>query len=412
MTPIEQSVVAAIDLDGLISYLCDLVAVKSVCGDEVAAQEHMAAQMRRVGLEVDLWEIDLAELSKHPAFGMEVERPRALGLVGSMGSDAGGRSLIFNGHVDVVDAGDESRWTYPPFKGTVANGRVYGRGALDMKGGLCCGLFAMKAIFDAGVELKGRLSLQSVVGEEDGGCGTLATVLRGYRADGAIVMEPTEMMIAPAQAGALSYRVTVPGLAAHGAFREEGVSAIEKFVPVFQALLRLEAERNARLRHPLFERYRIPYALSTGRLIAEGWPSSVSESLVFEGRYGVSVGEDLSSARAEFESCVLEAAEADSWLKEHPPVVEWWGAQFAPASIPVDHPLVQCLVGSRGERSVVAGMPYGSDMRLLVNEGGIPTVLFGPGDVRNAHRPDEFVPVDDLLEVTRTLALAALRFCG
>ena len=342
--------------------------------------------MKRIGLDVDMWELNFDELSKHPAYGEEVERPRGLGLVGTMGKDEGGRSLILNGHVDVVSAGDESRWHYPPYQGTIADGRVYGRGALDMKGGLCCALFAAKAIQDAGIQLNGKLMIESVIGEEDGGVGTLATVLRGYKADGAIIMEPTELIVAPAQAGALSFRVTIPGLSAHGAMREEGVSAIEKFIPVFQALLAFEKERNARLKHPLFTRYELPYALSIGKLIADNWPSSVTESLYFEGRYGVAVGEELTVARQAFEAAVAEAAQADDWLREHPPLVEWWGAQFAPAAIPLDSPILTTVSdafhNTTGEKAKIEGMTYGADMRLLVNEGQTPTVLFGPGDVR------------------------------
>ena len=112
-----------------------------------------------------------------------------------------------------------------------------------MKGGLCCALFAAKAIREAGVRLKGQLMVESVIGEEDGGVGTLAAVRRGYQADGAVVVEPTELKVAPAQAGALNFRLTVPGLAAHGCVREEGVSAIEKFMPIYQALLVLEQEQ-------------------------------------------------------------------------------------------------------------------------------------------------------------------------
>ncbi len=416
MNPTEQRVLDAIDIDGLLAYLCDLVGVKSICGDEIAAQEHVAAQMKRIGLDVDMWELNFDELSKHPAYGVEVERTRGLGLVGTMGKSEGGRSLILNGHVDIVSAGDESRWQYPPYQGTIADGRVYGRGALDMKGGLCCGLFAAKAIQDAGIKLKGKLMIESVIGEEDGGVGTLAAVLRGYKADGAIIMEPTELIVAPAQAGALSFRVTIPGLSAHGAMREEGVSAIEKFIPVFQGLLAFEKERNTRLKDPLFNRYQLPYALSIGKLIADNWPSSVTESLYFEGRYGVAVGEELAAARQAFEAAVAQAAQADAWLCEHPPLVEWWGAQFAPAAIPLEHPILTTVNAAfqdtTGEKAKIEGMTYGADMRLLVNEGQTPTVLFGPGDVRHAHRPDEYVPIADLETVTRTLALTILRFCG
>ena len=224
---IEERVLNAIDVDGMLEYLCELIAVPSLVGEETSAQEHVATQMERCGLQVDVWELDFDQLSQHSAFSIEAERERALGVVGVMGEDAGGRSLILNGHVDVVPIGDDSRWHYPPWEGTITEGRVYGRGAVDMKGGLCCALFAAKALFDAGVRLRGRLMVESVIGEEDGGVGTLASILRGYTADGAVVAEPTELIVAPAQAGAFNFRVTVPGKAAHGCVREEGVSPIE-----------------------------------------------------------------------------------------------------------------------------------------------------------------------------------------
>jgi acetylornithine deacetylase len=416
MEKIEQRVLEAIDVDGMLGYLGELIAIPSLGGQETPAQELVAAQMKRCGLEVDVWELDFEQLRRHPAHSREVEREQGLGVVGSMGTDRGGRSLILNGHVDVVPAGDEAKWRYPPWQATVADGRVYGRGAVDMKGGLCCALFAAKALRDSGIRLKGRLLLESVIGEEDGGLGTLAAVLRGYQADGAVVVEPTELMVAPAQAGALHFRVTVPGQAAHGCMREEGISAIEKFVPVYQALQELEQVRNQALRHPLYAGHQLPYPLSVGVVRGGNWPSSVPESLTFEGRYGVAVGEEVTEARRAFEDTIGQAAEADPWLREHPPLVEWWGGQYTPASIPADHRLVEMVCSAYCDVSGVAarveGMTYGADMRLLINQGHTPTVLFGPGDVRLAHRVDECVPISDLVTCVRTLALVALRLCG
>lgn len=416
MNELEQRVLDAIDIDGLLSCLGELIAMPSLGGAEVAAQEHVADVMRRGGLDVDVWELDFAQLRQHPAYSSEIERERGLGVVGALGGGGGGRSLILNGHIDVVPAGDEANWRYPPWRATRADGRVYGRGAVDMKGGLCCGIFAALAIRAAGVRLRGRLLLQSVIGEEDGGVGTLAALLRGYTADAAVIMEPTELRVAPAQAGALNFRLTVPGLAAHGCVREEGVSAIEKFMPVYAALMELERARNAGLRDPLFARYALPYALCVGTLRAGTWASSVAESLTCEGRFGVMVGEDVAAARGLLEQAVAQAAQADPWLRAHPPTVEWWGGQFAPASIAADHPIAACVsdafAAAAGRPARLEGMTYGADMRLLVHVGQTPTVMFGPGDVRVSHRPDEYVPVADLVDATRTLALAALRFCG
>jgi acetylornithine deacetylase len=418
LAPAEERALAAIDLDGLLAALAELVAIPSLDGtpEEIRVQEAAAAIMRRAGLAVRVWEIDLPALFAHPACSWEVPRERALGVVGELGADRGGRSLIFNGHLDVVPAGDPANWTYPAFSATVADGRVYGRGAVDMKAGVCCAIFAAKALHDAGVRLRGRLQVQTVVGEEDGGLGTLAAIVAGNTADAAVITEPTQLRVAPLQAGAHNFRLTVRGLSAHGCVREEGVSAIELFAPLHRAILELERERSERLRHPLLARYRTPYPICIGTVRAGTWASSEAESLVAEGRFGVAPGEDPMAARRELEAAVLRAAAAEPWLREHPPLVEWWGGTFDPAETPADHPVVAALAegyaAANGAPTALEGMTYGADMRLLVNVGGVPTVMFGPGDVRMSHRPDEYVPIADMVACTRALTLAAMRFCG
>ncbi len=415
MPTVEERVLAAINIDDLLAFIGQMVAFPSLGGNESPIQRFLANYLQSLGMEVDVWELDFAALSQHPAFSTEIDRAEGLGVVGTTGN-GDGKSLIFNGHIDVVPAGDTANWHYPPFEATVANGNVYGRGALDMKGGLACAIFAAKAIRDAGVTLKGKLMIESVIGEEDGGVGALATVVRGYKADAAVIMEPTELMIAPAQAGALNFRITVPGLAAHGAVRDEGVNPIEKFIPIYQALMAFEASRNQQSDNPLFAAYKLPYPICVGTMQAGNWASTVAESLTFEGRFGIAVGEDIPTARKSFEAVVAKIAQSDGWLREHPPTVEWWGGQFESASIPADHPIVT-TVGTAftditSSEPIYRGMPYGADMRLLVNNGDTPTLMFGPGNVRKAHQPDEYVPVEDLKTVVQTLALTALRFCG
>ena len=417
LSALERLVVGAVDGEALVAAVQELVAIPSWDGNETPAQEIMARWMRDAGLDVDLWEIDLRELERHPAYCAEIQRSRPLGLVGTLPGAGGGPSLILNGHVDVVPPGDPALWRHPPFQAVVKGGRLYGRGALDMKGPLCASLFALRALRKAGVTLRGDVFLESVVGEEDGGMGTLAAILRGYRAQGAIVTEPTGLAVAPALAGALTFRVHVPGRAAHGAVRVEGISAIEKFMPVYEAIMALEAERNRALAgDPLFRSYSLPFPISVGTIRGGDWASSVPDHLAFEGRMGASPGEDLKGARKALEVAVARAAEEDPWLRDNPPRVEWWGGQFEPARVPPDHPLVvavresaQAVMG-RGPR--VLGMTYGADMGLLVNHGATPTVLFGPGDIRRAHRPDEFVEVSELVTAARSLAVAAMRFCG
>jgi acetylornithine deacetylase len=411
----ETDVLNRINRDELLADLSALIAIESLGGAETPAQTWMAQRLGQLGLDVDMWDLDFTALARHPAFSMEVPREHGVGVVGTLG-DGGGPTLVLNGHVDVVPVGDITQWTVPPFAATIREGQVFGRGACDMKGGIAAALAALRALTPVQRALGGRVMLQSVIAEEDGGAGTLGAILRGHRGDGALSMEPTELKLAPAHAGALSFRIRVPGLSAHGCVREEGVSAIETFRPVHDALLELEADRNRRLRQPLFERYRLPYALSIGRLSAGDWPSSVPDLLVCEGRYGIAPGEDAEAAKQEFERAVAAAADSHRYLAEHPPSVEWWGGQFMPARTPMDTTIVSsattAITELTGQPPLIEGMTYGADMRLLVNEGGIPTVLYGAGDVRRAHRPDESVPIDDLITVARVIALTAMRFCG
>ena len=440
LTARERRVLAALDRERLLSLLEELVAVESTGGGpgEREAQELVAARLRDRGLGVDEWEIDFGELRRHPAYAADIERDAGLGVVGVLGGEASpadgadpsgraeppaaapseGRTLVLNGHVDVVPAGERDRWSSPPFRAVRQGGEVRGRGTADMKGALAAAVSAAAAIREAGVELAGRLEIHSVIGEEDGGCGTLATLERGHGrgADGAVVMEPTRLAVAPAQAGALNFRITVPGEAAHGALRAEGVDPVEKFVPLLRAVRELEGERNRRPRDPLFEAYDLPFAVCMGKVRAGVWASTVAESLVAEGRFGVAPGEDLDAARAELEEAVAEAARRDPWLAEHPPEVEWWGARFEPARTDPEAAVVRAARRAHrdaaGREADVRGMTYGADMRLLSGVAGVPTLLYGPGDVRRAHRPDEGVAVEDLVTAARSYALLALRFCG
>ncbi len=416
LSSLEQRAVAAVDADALLRLMGDLISIPSVANAETPAQERMAAELESIGLATDVWQIDFEALKRHPAYTADVERHEGLGVVGTTRGSGNGRTLILNGHIDVVPAGDPNRWTRPAYQLTEDAGRLFGRGAVDMKGAVSCAVGAARALRDAGVQLEGALQIQSVIGEEDGGAGTLATIERGHTGDGAIVLEPTQSVLAPAQAGALSFRITVAGLAAHGAFREEGVDPLEKFIPIFQCLRRLEADRNTAVSDPLFSHDELPFALTMGRMWSGIWPSTVAETLVVEGRYGVAPNESIKGAKSLFETAIDLIADCDPWLRDHPPTVEWWGSQFAPARTPVDAEVVTTVRDAAeaisGAAPAMRGVRFGADMRLLVNQGEIPTVLYGPGDVRDAHRPNESVLLADLLATTRVLVVSAMRFCG
>ena len=414
MNAAERRVLDAIDYDAMYSFIDELIATPSYGGYESKAQELMAAKLAEHGLNIDKWVIDFDTLSKHPDFSMSYERKEGLGVVGTAGGD-GDKSIILCGHIDTVAPGDIENWDTLPLKATIKDGRLYGRGATDMKAALAGALYAVKAVMDT-VKPKGKIIFESVIGEEDGGCGALATCLRGYRADAGIVMEPSETKVAPEIAGAMSFRITVPGKSVHACVKDEGISAIEKFIVVYNGLMDLEKERNKRFTDPLYNRYTSPYALSIGTVKGGVWPGTVAESVVFEGRIGVAVGEAEEAARRELELKVEALADADPWLREHRPKVEWVGYSFASSMIPVDHPIVQEIGAAyrdiTGKEPVHEGMTYASDVRHLINVAETPTTVFGPGDVRVAHGANEYVPIDQLETMVKTLALTIMRFIG
>ena len=414
-------VLASVDAmtESMVGEISTLVRIPSVSGTDAEneAQHHMAALMRDGGLDTDLWQIDLGAMFASPDFpGVEVDRREAWGLVGRLPGAGDGPTLMLNGHVDVVPIGDPAAWTFPPFDGAIRDGNLHGRGSCDMKAGLIAAHWAVQAIRSAGVRLRGDLLLAAVQGEEDGGLGTFALLQRGWRADACLIPEPTDLDVVPANGGSLTFRLRVHGHATHASRRTEGVSAIEKFWPIWQALGELETCRHAHV-DPMAARWKLAHPLSIGTVHAGDWASSVPDLLVAEGRLGVALDEPVEHARAEFEAAVAAACAADDWLRDHPVEVEWWGGQFASGRLQADSDLVARMQRAHGiagdERpNEVWAAPYGSDLRLLVGQGGIPTLQYGPGDVALAHGPDELVPVDDVVITARALALMALDICG
>ncbi len=403
----------------MIAGVSTLVQIPSISGSDAEndAQHHMATLLERGGLDVDRWQIDLNAIYNEPDFpGVEVERREAWGLVGRLAGSGDGPSLMLNGHVDVVPIGDPGAWTFPPFDGVIRQNNLHGRGSCDMKAGLIAAHWAVQAIRSANVHLRGDLLIASVQGEEDGGLGTFAMLQRGWRADACVIPEPTNLDVVPANGGSLTFRLRVRGHATHASRRTEGVSAIEKFWPIWNALGELERCRHQHV-DPLARRWKLAHPLSIGTVHAGDWASSVPDLLIAEGRLGVALDEPLEHARAEFEAAITQACQSDDWLREHPVEVEWWGGQFASGRLPADSDLVQRMasahaVASQQRPHDVWAAPYGSDLRLLVAHGAIPTLQYGPGDVALAHGPDELVPVDDITVTARALALIALDICG
>jgi acetylornithine deacetylase len=419
LSPAVATAVNAVQPERLVLLLQELIAVPSVTGtpEETEAQHRISRRVDGMGLETDLWQIDLAATTSDPEFpGLEASRSEAWGLVGRWpGSDPDAPTLVLNGHIDVVPPGDRTAWSDTPWSGAVRDGRVFGRGACDMKGGLACQLVAIEVLRAAGVRLRGSVLIESVVGEEDGGLGTFATLRRGYRGDLAVVCEPTSTNAVTANAGALTFRLTVPGRAVHASVRTDGVDAIDKYLLIHTALRELEARRNADA-HPLMQHRALPYPVSVGTVRAGDWASSVPDLVVAEGRIGVALGEPVEQARAELEAAIARVCAADPWLARNPARVEWFGGQFASSVLPSGSPLLPLLAAAHrrvtGRSPEVLGAPWGSDIRLLADLGGVPALHYGPGDVRLAHGPDESVPVEDLVTVTRTLVMLIARTCG
>jgi acetylornithine deacetylase len=402
--------------DDLIAFASSLVQSASLPGAEGPVQELVAAKLRALGLETRILPVRFDRLRDHPAFGDDGFTPDGRVDVIGRWAGAGGRSLILNGHVDVVSTGDAALWSDPPWSGLVRDGWLHGRGSCDMKSGLAAGIFALAVLRDLAWQPRGDIIVESVTGEESGGCGTLATIVDGIRADGAVILEPTGLDLCPVQSGALTFRLIVPGRAAHGAMRQHGVSAIELFSKVHAAILGLERARHGLVGTDLYDDPDYVAPVSIGTIRGGEWHSTVAELVVAEGRFGVFPGETVAAARAALEDCVREAAAEDAWMMEHPPKVEWFEGQFESGATRADHPLVEGL--ARAHRSVlrsdprVRGVPYGSDLRLFTNHADMPAVLYGPGDVRVAHAVDEKIRVDEIVDAVAVLAMFIAEWSG
>ncbi|GHH98309.1 peptidase [Neobacillus kokaensis] len=400
-----------------IKLLQKIVQENSTRGNESSTQAVIIEKCRQLGLKLDIWEIGGNELKNHPAFFCDRKdfegNPNLVAVLKGAG---GGKSLILNGHIDVVPVGDETSWRHDPFSGHIEDGKMYGRGATDMKGGNVALLLAIESIIASEIKLKGDIIFQSVIEEESGGAGSLAAVLRGYRADGAIIPEPTNMKLFPKQQGSMWFRITVPGKAAHGGTRYEGTSAIEKAVLVIQRLQQLENQRNAKIKDPLYKDIPIPVPINIGKITSGEWPSSVPDTAIIEGRMGVAPEETMESAQLEMESCLQELGEQDGWLRENPLKIEWFGARWLPGSLEGDHPLMTELTNSfkevMGRTPVIEASPWGTDGGILSNVGDTPVVVFGPGVTEMAHDANEYIVLDDLFAASEIIALTILNWCG
>ena len=296
----QQRVAAYIDdhKEEAFELLAKMVRQRSIQGHEAGVQQVVIQKLQQLGLEVDVWDPDYSQMQSNPYFvSPRKDFMGSPNVVGVLRGQGGGRSLILNGHIDVVPEGDVTKWQDDPYSGKIENGRMYGRGTTDMKGGNISLIMAMEAIRQSGIRLKGDVIFQSVIEEESGGAGTLATVLRGYTADAAIIPEPTNLKLFIKQQGSLWFRVVVEGVSAHGGTRYKGVSAIEKAWVVHKGILDLEQKRNARIKDPLYEKLPIPLPINVGSIQGGNWPSSVPDLVTLEGRIGVGPEESIEAVK-------------------------------------------------------------------------------------------------------------------
>jgi acetylornithine deacetylase len=408
----------AVDPARIEADLRQLIRIPSITGSEEAVQAEMERLFGEIGLGTERIETDPVSFAQDPDFpGAEMPRTSLPVVTGRIGR-AGGRRLLLVGHVDVVPPGDPSTWTADPWGGEVRNGAMYGRGACDMKGGVVSILACLRALIASGAAdiLDGEVLAVSVPSEEDGGQGMLAAIRAGCTGDAAIITEPTGLDVVIAHAGAITFRLTVPGRAAHASVRREGVSALDNLYTLIRALEADEAARNAAETDPLMTVLGLPYPTIIGKVEGGEWASTVLDRVVAEGRYGVKLGQTWRDAEADLRKCIEAACAADPFLREQPLGLEITGGKFSSSRIPADHPLPVSVAAAAeatlGRRPALLGEPYGADMRLLMNEGATPTVIFGPGDVRAAHSADEHVSLADVAACARVLAAWVVQELG
>lgn len=396
--------------------------------EERALQEHLAGRLRRAGAEVELFEPDPADFEGKPLYveGLRFDgRPQ---LVARFPGSGGGRSLLFNGHIDAVSAEPLDRWTSDPFHAEIRDGKLYGRGACDMKGGIASMVVAAETLAELGVRLAGDLLVATNTDEESSGAGGLALVLHGVRADAAIVTEPTGFDTWISCRGTSYAVITVPGRPGHAEvfqphWRDGGaVNAIEKAQVVLDALRRLREEWSNRsdLTHPRLSRPDVlPTLISAGEW-AVTYPAAcrITIAVLYLPQQTDEEGWGFAVER-EVDEWIARAAAADPWLAENPPTIEWWSNRVMSLEIPPDSPIVPVMTAATadvGRSGELSGLDSWYDGATLTRLGGTPAIAYGPSGFDRsgrsvAHTIDEYVPVDDLVTCAQGLAVAAMRFC-
>lgn len=396
---------------------------------EAALQEHLAERLRATGAEIALWEPDAEALQGKPLVPPGLDFAGRPQLVARRPGAGGGRSLVLNGHIDVVSVEPRERWTSDPFAAEVRDGLLYGRGSCDMKGGIAAMVLAVETLAAEGVELAGDLIVATNTDEESSGAGGTAIVERGLRADAGIVTEATGFDVWVACRGSEYGVVRVLGRPGHAEVRQPGwrdggaVNAIEKATVVIDAIRSLRAawaERDG-LDHPYVSR---PDLLPTMAAAGE-WPVTYPAScdltiaVMYVPRQADARGWGA-EVRREVEEWIARETAADDWLAANPPTIEWWPNGVMPLEIAESEPIVGAMLGATedvGRPGRLGGLDSWYDGATLTHLAGIPSIGYGPpgfdaSGLSVAHMVDEFVPVDGLVACAQGIAVAAMRFCG
>ncbi|MCU4651451.1 ArgE/DapE family deacylase [Roseibacterium sp. SDUM158016] len=420
-TRILRAVDAAFDAQT--GFLAELTSHASTRGREQSAQDFMAAEIAARGLVVDRWQIDLDEIRGLPGFSPVLgPYDDAINVVGTHRSTTRkGRSLILNGHVDVVPEGPHDMWDSPPFAPRIDDGWMYGRGAGDMKAGLAGNLFALDALRACGMAPAADVFVQSVVEEECTGNGALACLARGYRADAALIPEPFHECLVTAQVGVLWFRVHLRGLPTHVAYAGSGANAIEAAIPLIEALHGLEARWNAEdRRHPAYAHVPHPLNLNIGRIEGGDWTSSVPAWCVFDVRMGLFPGQDIAGAKAEIEDTLVEAARQNDFLRNSLPEIVYHGFEAEGYALAEDDgPAARAAIEAldTAHRTVTGAtldhlsITATTDARFFGLYADTPALVYGP-EAEAIHGFNERVSLESMRRVTQATALFIADWCG
>ncbi len=398
------------------AFLQQLVRTPSTAGEEGPAQALVADRMRACGLAPDVFDVDAEALRSHPDFNSS---PRSYAgrpcVVGRRSGRGGGRSLVLNAHVDTVPVDEAERWTYPPFGGVIAAGRLYGRGAWDDKAAIAECLLVAEALREAGVELGGDLIVQSVIEDESTGNGSLACVARGYTGDGVIIVDGTwpERFIV-SHMGQVSFQIRLDGNAGHAA--SEGPNPLNAIGPVMNALDAFVARKNVTHVEPWGPHDR-PTFLNVGTVRGGVFPGAVPGSCTLEGQYGFPPPDTCESARRDLERVLADVAADPGWPLDAPPSITFEGLETPTLVGDAANPLARLLAstvarlhGATVQESVIRGH---CDLRHFVAaRRSTAAILYGPGGGRGAHGTDEFFELAHLPLVAKNLASVALDWCS